>query len=262
MVYCRSKSELEKIRRSCAIVARLLAALQKLVAPGITTKELDRFAEDMIRREGAVPAFKGYRGFPATLCTSVNNEVVHGIPSNYRLKEGDILSLDAGVVLDGYYGDAAVTVPVGPISEALQRLLRVTRESLERGIEQARVGNRLHDISYAIQKYGEEHGYSVVRDFVGHGIGTKLHEDPQVPNYGKPGTGPRLREGMVLALEPMLNTKGYEVRILPDNWTVVTADGGYSAHFEHSIAITSNGPWVLTRLEETDSSELQVQQVL
>lgn len=223
--------------------------VQRMVRPGITTRQLDRFAEDFVAKAGAKPAFKGYRGYPATLCTSVNHQVVHGIPSDYTLKEGDILGIDAGVVLDGYYGDAAVTVSVGEISDELKKLVRTTERALELGIQQAYVGNRLHDISHAIEHHAHENGYSVVRDFVGHGIGTALHEEPQVPNYGKAGTGPRLREGMVLAIEPMLNTKGHEVRILPDNWTVVTADGGYSAHFEHSIAITDNGPWVLTRMD-------------
>lgn len=249
MIVCRSKAEIEKIQRSCRIVAEVLDRVSRMVEPGVTTKQLDSYAEELILKAGAAPAFKGYRGYPASICTSVNQQVVHGIPSDYRLKEGDIVGIDVGVVVDGYYGDAAVTVPVGEISDELKRLIRVTRDALERGIEQARANNRLYDISAAIQRHAEAHGFSVVREFVGHGIGTKLHEEPQVPNYGKPGTGPRLREGMVLAIEPMVNTGGWQVRVLPDNWTVVTVDGGFSAHFEHSVAITENGPLVLTRLD-------------
>ncbi len=249
MIVCRSKAEIEKIRLSCRIVAEVLDRISRMVEPGITTRQLDSYAEDLILKAGAAPAFKGYRGYPASICTSVNQQVVHGIPSDYRLKEGDIVGIDVGVVKDGYYGDAAVTVPVGEISDELKRLIRVTRDALEKGIEQARANNRLYDISAAIQSHAEAHGFSVVREFVGHGIGTKLHEEPQVPNYGKPGTGPRLREGMVLAIEPMVNMGGWQVHILPDHWTVVTADGGFSAHFEHSVAITGNGPLVLTRLD-------------
>lgn len=249
MIVCRSKAEIEKIRQSCRIVAEVLDRVSRMVEPGITTKQLDSYAEELILKAGAAPAFKGYRGYPASICTSVNQQVVHGIPSDYRLKEGDIVGIDVGVVMGGYYGDAAVTVPVGEISDELKRLIRVTRDALEKGIEQARANNRLYDISAAIQRHAEAHGFSVVREFVGHGIGTRLHEEPQVPNYGKPGTGPRLREGMVLAIEPMVNTGDWQVRILPDNWTVVTVDGGFSAHFEHSVAITENGPLVLTRLD-------------
>ncbi|MBI4482558.1 MAG: type I methionyl aminopeptidase [Acidobacteria bacterium] len=249
MIICKSQKEMTKIREACQIVARLLKELRPLVRPGVTTKELDRFAEDFIQRAGARPAFKGYRGYPATLCTSVNEAVVHGIPNDYKLREGDIVGVDAGAIVDSYYGDAAVTFPVGTIVPEVERLLQVTRESLELGIQQVRVGNRVSDIGHRIQKYVQSFGYSVVRDFVGHGIGQALHEDPQVPNFGEPGRGPRLREGMVLAIEPMVNMKGPEVRILSDRWTAVTADGSYSAHFEHTVACTSNGPEVLTRLD-------------
>lgn len=249
MIVCRSRAELELIRESCRLVAELLAELSEKVRPGVNTLELDQYAERWIARAGASPAFKGYKGYPATLCTSVNDEIVHGIPSRHVvLKDGDILSIDVGILRDGYFGDSAVTLPVGHISPSLERLLDVTRESLRLGIEKVRVGNRVSDISAAVQKYVESNGFSVVRDFVGHGIGTALHEDPQVPNFGRPGTGVRLLEGMVLAIEPMVNTKGPEVRILPDKWTAVTADGGYSAHFEHSVAVTKEGPWVLSEL--------------
>jgi methionyl aminopeptidase len=210
---------------------------------------LDRWAEEFIVREGARPAFKGYRGYPATLCTSVNEEVVHGIPSSRkRLNEGDIIGVDVGAVVEGYYGDAAVTLPVGAISEAAARLIRVTEASLEAGLAQVKVGNRLSDVSHAIQIVAENEGYSVVTDFVGHGIGRNLHEDPQVPNYGRPGEGPRLKEGLVLAIEPMVNVGRSEVEVLTDRWTVVTKDRSLSAHFEHTIALTADGPHVLTRV--------------
>jgi methionyl aminopeptidase len=247
MIVCRSKSELELIRESCQLVGELLEELAVKVKPGVTTLELDEFAERWIGRAGAQPAFKGYRGYPATLCTSVNDQIVHGIPSSVVvLREGDIVSIDVGVVRKGYFGDAARTVPVGKISSALQLLLDVTQESLRLAIEKVRVGNRVSDISVTVQSHVEAHGFSVVREFVGHGIGTSLHEDPQVPNFGRPGTGAKLQEGMVLAIEPMVNTGGPEVKVLADQWTAVTADGGYSAHFEHSVAVTANGPWVLS----------------
>jgi methionyl aminopeptidase len=209
---------------------------------------LDRWAEEFIVREGGRPAFKGYRGYPATLCTSVNEEVVHGIPSpRKRLEEGDIIGIDVGAIVEGYHGDAAVTVPVGQISEAAARLIRVTEEALAAGLEQVKVGNRLSDVSHAIQTVAERGGYSVVTDFVGHGIGRNLHEDPQVPNFGKPGEGPRLKEGLVLAIEPMVNVGRSDVEVLDDRWTVVTRDRTLSAHFEHTIALTVEGPKVLTR---------------
>ncbi len=249
MIFLKSLWEIEKMRRSNAIVAEVLARLRETIKPGITTLELDRLAENLCRKKGAKPAFKGYRGYPFSLCVSINEEVVHGFPSKKRvLKEGDIVSLDFGVLYDGYYGDAAITVPVGEISERAKRLLRVTEEALYKGIEQAVVGKRLGDISSAIQRYVEAHGYSVVRQFVGHGIGRALHEDPQVPNFGKPGRGIKLKEGMVLAIEPMVNEGTYEVEILADGWTAVTKDRKLSAHFEHTVAITKNGPEILSRV--------------
>lgn len=246
MINIRTPQEIAKIRKSSSLVARALRKVREAIRPGITTAELDRIAEETIRRGGGVPAFKGYRGFPASLCVSVNEEVVHGIPGRRRLKEGDIVSLDLGVLMDGYYGDAAITVPVGEVSELAKRLLQVTEEALYRGIEKARAGNRLFDISHAIQRWVEAAGFSVVRDFVGHGIGRALHEEPQVPNFGPPNQGPRLDVGMVLAIEPMVNTGTWRVRVLENGWTVVTADGGLSAHFEHTVAITEGGPEILS----------------
>ncbi|PON19588.1 type I methionyl aminopeptidase [Candidatus Entotheonella serta] len=249
MIIYRSPREVEKIRKSCELVAKTVQHLIPMVEPGVSTAELDRAAEAYIRRGGGIPAFKGYRGFPATLCTSINAEVVHGIPSKTRkLKDGDIIGIDCGAIIDGYYGDHAMTVAVGKISAAGETLLDITREALEVGIAQAKVGNRLSDISHAIQSYGESHGYGIVKAFVGHGIGTALHEEPQVPNFGPPGRGPRLREGMVLALEPMLNVGTADVSILSDNWTVVTADGELSAHFEHTVAVSEHGGIVLSQL--------------
>jgi methionyl aminopeptidase len=251
MVICKSPAEIEKMYRAGLIVWNALEKMHAMVKPGMATKELDEFAEAFTAEQHARPAFKGYRGYPGSVCTSINKEVVHGIPSaTRRLEEGDILSLDFGVELDGYFADAALTVPVGKIGPEREKLLRVTRDSLDRGIEKARPGNRLGDISAAVQGWVEKNGYSVVREFVGHGIGTKMHEDPQLPNYGTPGQGPRLQEGMVVAIEPMVNTGGPGVRVLEDDWTAVTEDGSDSAHFEHTVAITSNGPWILTRPRE------------
>ena len=248
MVICKSPAELEKMHRAGLIVWGALEKMRAMVRPGISTKDLDDFAEKYAVEHHARPAFKGYRGYPGSVCTSINKEVVHGIPSASRkLREGDILSLDFGVELEGYFGDAALTVPVGKIAPAREKLLRVTRESLERGIEKIRPGNRLGDVSSAVQEWVEKHSFSVVREFVGHGIGTKMHEDPQVPNYGVPGQGPRLQEGMVLAIEPMVNAGGPGVRVLDDGWTAVTEDGSDSAHFEHTVAVTSDGPCILTR---------------
>ena len=252
MIVCKGKAELETMRRANLIVARVLRHLGTQVCPGVTTLDLDRLAEQMIRDHGGIPAFKGYQGFPASVCASVNDEIVHGIPNRRPLEDGDIVSLDVGVLLDGYYGDSAWTFPVGEIAAELQRLLDVTRESLYLGIEKIRVGNRVSDISSAVQKHVESYGFSVVRKFVGHGIGKALHEEPQVPNYGKPGRGPRLLEGMVLAVEPMVNSKGPDVKVLDDRWTAVTTDGGHSAHFEHSIAVTKDGPWILSQLDDGD----------
>jgi methionyl aminopeptidase len=248
MINCKSQAELEKMRRSGRIVRQVLETVKALVAPGVSTMDLERVAEDKIRELGAKPAFKGYYDYPCVLCTSVNNEIIHGIPSEKRvLKEGDIVSIDCGVVLDGYYGDSAITVPVGgTISEELEKLLSVTENSLKKAIEEVRLGKTVGDVGAAVQEYVESHGFSVVREFVGHGIGTRLHEEPQVPNYGVRGHGTRLREGMVLAIEPMVNIGKPEARVLGDKWTAVTVDGSYSAHFEHCVAVTRTGPLVLT----------------
>ncbi|HUV13319.1 MAG TPA: type I methionyl aminopeptidase [Acidobacteriota bacterium] len=247
MIIRKGKAELEKMRKANLIVASVLDHLGTLVKPGVTTKELDIVAEGMIVDAGGRPAFKGYHGFPASVCTSINDEVVHGIPSQDKvLADGDILAVDVGVCYEGYFGDAAKTFPVGAITSELQKLLDVTRESLLLGIGKVCAGNRVQDISAVIQQHVEASGFSVVREFVGHGIGQSLHEDPQVPNFGVAGKGPRLAEGMVLAIEPMVNSKGPGVRVLADKWTAVTADGGYSAHFEHSVAVTENGPWILS----------------
>ena len=247
MIVRKSRAELRKMRQANTLVADVLGELQALVAPGVTCRELDALAERRVRAAGAIPAFKGYQGFPATICASVNEAVVHGIPSTRALAEGDIVSLDMGVVLDGYYGDAALTVGVGAISEAAAGLLRVTSEALERAIERVRIGGRVSDLGHAVQQHVEARGFSVVREFVGHGIGTSLHEEPQIPNYGKPRRGPRLEEGMVLAIEPMVNAGRPAVRVLDDGWTVVTSDGSLSAHFEHSVAVLPEGPCVLSR---------------
>jgi methionyl aminopeptidase len=233
------------------IVWGALSELRKMVGPGISTLDLDEFAERYAKDHGARPAFKGYHGYPKSLCTSINQEVVHGIPSAKRvLKDGDILSMDFGVEFDGYFADAALTVPVGQIDPPREKLLRVTLEALERGIDKMRAGNRLSDVSAAVQEWVEQNGLSVVREFVGHGIGTKMHEDLQLPNYGEPGHGPKLQKGMVLAIEPMVNSGAPAVRMLEDQWTAVTRDGSDSAHFEHTVAITDNGPWILTRPRE------------
>ncbi|OGP81163.1 MAG: type I methionyl aminopeptidase [Deltaproteobacteria bacterium RBG_16_54_11] len=246
MIHIRTPKEIEIMRESNRLVAQVLQRLSDAIKPGVTTKELDHLAERLIRTAGATPAFKGYRGYPATLCVSIDEEVVHGIPVSRQLKQGEIVSLDVGAFLNEYYGDAAITVPVGKVSKEAVRLLEVSRQALAKGIEQARDGNRLLDISYAIQSWVESHGFSVVRDFVGHGIGRNLHEDPQVPNFGPPHAGPRLRPGMVLAIEPMINVGTWEVKVLDDGWTVVTADGRLSAHFEHTIAITEKEADILS----------------
>ena len=252
MIVCKSQDELEKMHRAGLVIWEVLNHLRGMAQPGVTTKELDEYAEQRTAELKVRPAFKNYRGYPATLCTSINSEVVHGIPSKYkRLQKGDIISLDFGVEYDGYYADAAVTVPVGEITPELNRLLQVTRESLDHAIEKVCVGNRLSDIGAAVQDWAErKNGYSVVRDLCGHGIGTHIHEEPNVLNYGQPGRGLRLQEGMVFAIEPMVNIGGPDVRVLDDEWTAVTADGTNSAHFEHTIAVTANGPWILTRPRE------------
>jgi methionyl aminopeptidase len=242
MIILKTPAEIEIMAQASRVVAEALEILKSEVKPGITTEDLDRIAEREIRVRGAIPAFKGYRNYPKALCASVNEQVVHGIPSGRRLREGDIIGLDLGAIVDGYYGDSAVTVPVGRVDPAAERLIRATEQALKLGIEQAVVGNRLSDISHAIQRHVEAAGYSVVTEFVGHGIGRQLHEEPQVPNYGKPGQGPRLQVGMVLAIEPMVNMGGSGVRILEDQWTAVTKDGSLSAHFEHTIAVQASGP--------------------
>ena len=246
MVILKRPDEIEKMRASNRIVAEILAALQEKTKPGITTIELDRYSEEMAKKKGAKPAFKGYRGYPFALCASVNAEVVHGMPSNRILKSGDIISLDFGVYYKGYYGDAAITVPIGDISEEAMKLLKITEQSLYDGIRQAEVGNRLGDISSVVQNRVEAAGFSVVRDFGGHGIGKRLHEEPHVPNYGIGGRGIELKSGMVLAIEPMVNTGTYKVNILDNGWTVVTEDGKLSDHFEHTVAITEQGPVILS----------------
>ncbi len=248
MILLKSVQELERMRRAGRIVALCLEELRAMVGPGVKTADLDRRAERCIAKHGGLPAFLGYRGFPATICASINSEVVHGIPGERRLQDGDIVSLDVGVRLEGYHADAAITVPVGKVDARARRLVEVTQEALNRGIAVMEQGRRLTDVSHAIQSYVESMGYSVVRDYGGHGIGQSMHEDPPVPNFGPPGTGPLLKEGMVLALEPMVNVGGWEVTVLDDQWTVVTVDGSLSAHFEHTVAITGDGPLVLTHL--------------
>jgi len=248
MIVCKTPMEMEKMRRSGRALRQVLEHVQKLVAPGVTTMDLERAAAEKISELGAKPAFKGYHDYPCVLCTSVNNEVIHGIPSEKRkLHQGDLVSIDCGVVLDGFYADSAITVAVGGSPQPeLKKLLDVTEAALYRAIEKARVGNTVGDLGAAVQQHVEANGFSVVREFVGHGIGTRLHEDPQVPNYGSSGAGPRLREGMVLAIEPMVAAGKPDVRVLDDHWTAVTEDGSLSAHFEHCVAVTKDGPVVLT----------------
>lgn len=247
MIIIKSDNEIELMRHAGKVVGETLAKLEEAIRPGMTTAELDKIAEDYMRKQGAKPSFKGYCGFPASICTSINKEVVHGIPSHgIVLKEGDIVSVDCGAILDGYQGDAARTFPVGKISTDAQKLIDVTRESFFKGAEKALVGNRLTDISAAVQTYAEGFGYSVVRDYVGHGIGREMHEDPEVPNYGRPGRGPKLCHGMVLAIEPMVNIGAYYVNVQPNDWTVETADGSLSAHYENTVAILNEGPEILT----------------
>jgi methionyl aminopeptidase len=248
-IVCKSASEIERMRQSGHIVRQVLDHVRSIVAPGLSTMDLERSAEKKIAELGAKPAFKGYYDYPCVLCTSVNEEIVHGIPSERRmLKEGDIVSIDCGVVLDGYYGDAAITVPVSEtVKPELRKLLTVTEESLYRGIDQAVIGHTVGDVGAAVQEHVEAAGFSVVREFVGHGIGTHLHEEPQVPNYGARGHGAKLREGMVIAIEPMVNFGKPQTRVLDDKWTAVTADGSFSAHFEHCVAVTKDGPMILTK---------------
>jgi len=245
-VTVKTWAELQKMHRACRIVVDTLAELARAAQPGATTQELDRIAADCIRKAGARPAFLGYRDYPATLCVAVNEVVVHGIPGGRKLREGDIIGLDLGCIVDGYYGDSAVTVPVGRVSPEAERLMRVTRESLQAGIRECWPGKRVGDIGQAVQAHAEGHGYSVVREFVGHGIGTQLHEEPQVPNFGRAGKGKRLATGVCLAIEPMINAGGHEVETLADGWTAVTLDRSLSAHFELSVAVTEHGPWILS----------------
>ncbi|MDH4063373.1 MAG: type I methionyl aminopeptidase [Acidobacteriota bacterium] len=246
MITCRSLAEIERLARVNALVAQVLRELMGVVAAGVTTRQLDELAERRLREAGAVPAFKGYHGYPATICASVNEQVIHGIPNDRPLQEGDILSIDLGGKLEGYFGDSAVTVPVGRVSPDAERLLAVTQAALGQAIAVVRPGARVHDIGAAVQQHVEAHGYSVVREFVGHGIGTSLHEEPQIPNYGTPGRGSRLAAGMVLAIEPMVNMGKSAVKVLSDGWTAVTKDGSLSAHFEHTVAVTETGCRVLT----------------
>jgi methionyl aminopeptidase len=249
MIIRKSQAEIEKMARAGAVVRGCLDLLGREIEPGITTKELDRLAEKYIKSRGGIPTFKGYRGFPGSICASPNDMVVHGIPGKVRLHDGDIVGVDVGVTMDGYIADAAATFPVGEISDGARELLRVTEESLMQGIAQCRIGNRVGDISHAVQAHAESHGFSVVESMVGHGVGRAMHEDPQVPNFGSPGQGPELREGMVLAIEPMVNVGGVEVEVGDDSWAIYTKDGSLSAHFEHTVAITKNGPRILTVAE-------------
>ena len=254
MIVCRSAGEIERLARVNQLVAVVLRELREAVQPGVTTADLDELAEKRLREADAQPAFKGYHGYPATICASVNEQVVHGIPSSRALVDGDILSIDMGAKLDGFYGDSAVTVPVGEVDEDAARLLQVTEQALYRGIEQVRAGARVSDIGAAVQAYVEAAGFSVVREFVGHGIGTKLHEEPQIPNYGTPGRGPRLADGMVLAIEPMVNFGKAGVKVLGDGWTAVTRDGSLSAHFEHTVVVVNGGSRILTALPDVPAT--------
>jgi len=258
MIIGKSQREIDKMRASGQLVGRVLRALSAMVAPGVTTLEVDNAAEKMIRDAGAYPTFKGYNGFPYSICASVNEQVVHGFPSSYELKEGDIFSIDVGVTLEGFVGDTAATIPVGTVSEDRLKLIRITEECLQLAIEQCRPGKHLGDIGWAVQAHAEAHGYSVVRDYVGHGIGRRMHEDPQIPNYGKPGKGVKIRKGYVFAVEPMINMGGLHTKTLKDGWTVVTMDGQPSAHAEHTIAITEEGPEVLTLVRSDVSHEARM----
>jgi methionyl aminopeptidase len=258
MIIAKSKKEIEKMRAAGQLVGRVLQELRELVEPRITTLAVDRAAEKMIRDAGALPTFKGYHGFPFSICASVNEQVVHGFPSSYELQDGDIFSIDVGVTLEGFVGDTATTVPVGTVSEELLKLVRITEESLELAIEQCWAGKHLGDLGWAVQEHAEGNGYSVVREYVGHGIGRRMHEDPQIPNYGRPGQGPKIRNGYVFAIEPMINLGVHQTKVLADGWTVVTLDGRPSAHSEHTIAITEEGPDVLTRVAQPESAPVQL----
>src|SRR5436305_13897051 len=258
MIIGKSQREIEKMRAAGRLVGKVLLELRNMVEPGMTTLEVNDAADQMIRDAGAYPTFKGYNGFPFSICASVNEQVVHGFPSTYELQEGDIFSIDVGVTLDGFVGDTATTIPVGTVSEERLKLIRVAEECLERAISQCRLGNHVGDIGWAVQSYAEAHGYSVVRDYVGHGIGRRMHEDPQIPNYGKPGKGPKIKKGYVFAIEPMVNMGSYYTKTLKDGWTVVTVDGLPSAHAEHTIAITEDGPEVLTRVVANTPAEKEI----
>ena len=258
MIIGKSKRELEKMRAAGQLVGQVLQRLREMVEPGLTTMDIDRAAEKMIRDAGALPTFKGYNGFPYSICASVNEQIVHGFPSNYKLKEGDIFSIDCGATLEGFVGDTATTVPVGRVSDDWLKLIRVTEECLERAIQQCRPGNNLGDIGWAVQEHAEANGYSVVRDYVGHGIGRRMHEDPQIPNYGRPGVGQKIKAGYVFAVEPMVNLGSHYTKVLSDGWTVVTLDGQPSAHAEHTIAITEDGPEVLTLVSSVTPQTISV----
>ncbi|HZI48035.1 MAG TPA: type I methionyl aminopeptidase [Pyrinomonadaceae bacterium] len=258
MIIGKSRKEIDKMRAAGQLVGRVLQELSGMAQPGVTTLEINDAADKMIRDGGAYPTFKGYNGFPYSICASVNEQVVHGFPSKYELKKGDILSIDVGATLDGFVGDTATTVPVGPVADDLRQLLLVTRQCLEKAIEQCRAGNHIGDIGYVVQQHAEAHGYSVVREYVGHGIGRRMHEDPQIPNYGKPGKGPKIRTGYVFAVEPMINIGSHHTKTLKDGWTVVTLDGKPSAHVEHTIAVTEEGPEVLTLVKEASSADSQI----
>lgn len=259
MIIGKSQKEIDKMRASGQLVGRVLQELRKMVAPGVTTLEIDEAAEKMIRGAGAYPTFKGYNGFPFSICASVNEQVVHGFPSPYELKEGDIFSIDVGVTLDGFVGDTATTVPVGKTSDELLKLIRVAEECLQLAIDKCRVDNHVGDIGHVVQQHAESHGYSIVREYVGHGIGRRMHEDPQIPNYGRPGKGPKIRRGYVFAVEPMINLGSHHTKTLPDGWTVVTVDGRASAHVEHTIAITDEGPEVLTLVREELAADSRIE---
>jgi len=262
MIIGKSQKELEKMRAAGQLVGRVLLELRRMVTPGMTTLEVNDAADKMIRDAGAYPTFKGYNGYPFSICASVNEQVVHGFPSKYELKDGDIFSIDVGATLGGFVGDTATTIPVGKVSDDLLKLIKVAQECLEFAIEKCRDGNHVGDIGYAVQKHAEAHGYSIVRDYVGHGIGRKMHEDPQIPNYGTPGRGPKIKKGYVFAVEPMINVGSHHTKTLKDGWTVVTVDGRPSAHVEHTIAITEEGPEVLTLIQETAAVDARSATVL
>jgi methionyl aminopeptidase len=262
MIIGKSQKEIEKMRGAGQLVGRVLNELRRIVAPGVTTLEVNDAADKMIRDAGAYPTFKGYNGYPFSICASVNEQVVHGFPSQYQLKEGDIFSVDVGATLEGFVGDTATTIPVGQVSDELLKLIQVTEESLRLAIEKCRDGNHIGDIGFAVQTHAEAHGYSIVRDYVGHGIGRRMHEDPQIPNYGSPGKGPKIKKGYVLAVEPMINLGSHHTKTLKDGWTVVTVDGRPSAHVEHTIAVTEEGPEVLTLIKEGAPEDARLAAVL